>query len=48
MVLLKEGEVIADGEKAEILSEENLRNLFDTPIKLVQANGFYQAMPSTV
>jgi iron complex transport system ATP-binding protein len=48
VVLLKEGSIIADGGKAEILTEENLSNLFDTPIKLVQANGFYQAMPSTV
>jgi iron complex transport system ATP-binding protein len=48
VVLLKDGEVGADGEKAEILTKENLSNLFDTPIELVQVNGFYQAVPGTV
>jgi len=45
VVFLKEGRVIADGEKAEILTSESLSRLFDTPIKLVRANGFFQAMP---
>jgi len=48
VILLKGGEVLADGEKPEILTAENLSNLFDTPIALVRANGFYQAMPSGV
>jgi iron complex transport system ATP-binding protein len=47
VVFLKGGGVIADGEKTEILTSENLSRLFDTPIKLVQANGYYQAMPGT-
>ncbi len=45
VVLLKEGEVLADGEKPEILTAGNLSNLFDTAIELVHLNGFYQAMP---
>ena len=44
-ILLKGGRVIAAGEKARILTNRNLSDLFDTPIELVQANGFYQAMP---
>src|SRR3989475_7037570 len=47
VVLLKDGEVIADGEKPTILTSKNLSSLFATPIELVQANGFYQAMPGT-
>jgi iron complex transport system ATP-binding protein len=47
VVLLKGGTVIADGEKAEILTSANLSHLFDTPIELVQANGFYQALPGS-
>ncbi len=47
VVLLKNGAVIADGEKPTVLSSENLSTLFDTPIKLIQANGFYQAFPDT-
>lgn len=47
-MLLKDGEVIADGEKPQILTSENLSTLFDALIELVHANGFYQAMPGTV
>jgi ABC-type enterochelin transport system ATPase subunit len=42
---LKGGEAIADGKKTEILTSESLSDLFDTSIKLVQAHGFFQAMP---
>jgi iron complex transport system ATP-binding protein len=45
VVLLKNGAVIADGAKSEILTSGQLRQLFDTPVELVRANGFYQAMP---
>lgn len=47
VVLLRAGEVIADGEKGHILTSKNLSALFDTPIELVQVNGFYQALPGT-
>jgi iron complex transport system ATP-binding protein len=47
VVLLRAGEVIADGEKSHILTSKNLSMLFDTPIELVQVNGFYQALPGT-
>ena len=46
VVLLKGGRVIADGEKTEILTSANLSHLFDTPVAVVQANGFYQALPA--
>jgi iron complex transport system ATP-binding protein len=45
VILLKEGKVIEDGNKDEILTDTNLTNLFDWPIKLVKENGYYQAMP---
>ena len=45
VILLKEGRVIEDGNKDEILTDTNLTNLFDWPIKLVKENGYYQAMP---
>ena len=44
-ILLKGGRVVAAGEKELILTNRALTELFDTPIELVQANGFYQAMP---
>jgi iron complex transport system ATP-binding protein len=45
VVLLKDGAVIADGAKERILTSAQLSQLFDTPIELARANGFYQAMP---
>jgi|SRR5581483_2521342 len=46
VVLLKAGAVFAEGEKAAMLTEKNLTHLFDTRLKLAQANGFYQAFPT--
>ena len=48
VVLLKDGAVIADGDKPEILTAANLSTLFDTPIALLHTNGFYQAVPGAV
>lgn len=45
VVLLKEGEVVADGAKANLLTDVNLSRLFDQPVTLVRANGWYQALP---
>jgi iron complex transport system ATP-binding protein len=45
VVLLKNGAVIADGDKSTILTSAQLSHLFDTPIELMRANGFYQALP---
>jgi iron complex transport system ATP-binding protein len=44
-VLLKGGQVIAQGEKAEVLTAPNLGRLFDVAVRLIQANGFYQVLP---
>lgn len=46
VVLLKKGQVVADGDKAEVLTSANLSQLFDTPVQLVHLNGYYQAMPA--
>jgi iron complex transport system ATP-binding protein len=48
VVLLRDGQVVADGEKSKILTDDRLSMLFDTSIKLVQANGFYRAVPGTL
>jgi iron complex transport system ATP-binding protein len=47
VVLLKGGEVIADGAKPEILTGDRLSQLFETSIEVVRANGFYQVVPGT-
>ena len=45
VILMKEGRVVEDGDKDQILTNTNLTNLFDWPIRVVQENGYYQAIP---
>ena len=45
VVLLKKGKIVEDGEKKAVLSETHLSHLFDCPVTLAQANGWYQALP---
>jgi iron complex transport system ATP-binding protein len=46
VILLKEGKVVADGKKTAVLTSERLSRLFDTPVELLRANGYYQAVPA--
>lgn len=45
VVLLKEGRVWAQGAKREMLTAENLSNLFEVRLHLVEEDGYYQVMP---
>jgi iron complex transport system ATP-binding protein len=45
VVLLKQGRILQDGGKRTVLTETNLSALFDCPVALAQANGWYQALP---
>jgi iron complex transport system ATP-binding protein len=45
VVLLKEGNIVADGRKADLLTDQRISSLFDCPVLLAQANGWYQALP---
>ena len=45
VVLLKQGKIFQDGEKRAVLTKANLSMLFDCPVTLAQANGWYQALP---
>ena len=47
VVLLKRGRILQDGEKKAVLSEQNLSDLFDCPVTLACANGWYQALPGS-
>ena len=44
-ILLKEAKVVDDGDKAKVLTSKTLSKLFDRPIKIIEENGFYQALP---
>lgn len=45
IVLLDKGKVVASGAKSAMLNDAALSELFDTPIHLVEANGYYQVLP---
>jgi iron complex transport system ATP-binding protein len=45
VVLLKKGKIIEDGEKERVLSERTLSHLFDCPVTLLYAKGWYQVLP---
>jgi iron complex transport system ATP-binding protein len=45
VVLLKEGRILADGPKSALLTNERVSRLFDCNMTLVQAHGWYQALP---
>ena len=45
VIFLKEGKVVADGFKPTLLTDDQVSRLFDSKITLVQANGWYQALP---
>lgn len=45
LVVLKEGRVVADGPKADILDEELLSEVYGTPIRIAVVNDHYLAYP---
>jgi iron complex transport system ATP-binding protein len=41
VVLLREGRILADGPKAEVLAEKHLSELFGVALRLGQVDGFF-------
>jgi iron complex transport system ATP-binding protein len=39
--LLREGRVLADGPKEEMLTEERLRSLFGVDVRVTRADGYF-------
>jgi len=46
IILLAEGQVLAEGPKTELLSDRWLSRTFGTPIQVLAGNGFHQAVPA--
>ena len=44
-ILLKQGEVLEEGDPKELLRDDLLSMLFDTAVQVVEAGGFYQVLP---
>ncbi len=45
IVLLKEGSIVSNGDKQQLFTDEILSELYDTPVKVLSANGYYQVIP---
>ena len=45
VIFLKEGKIVADGAKSALVTSDRVSRLFDSKLTLVQANGWYQALP---
>ena len=45
VIFLKRGQILADGPKSALLTNDHISSLFDRAIVLAQANGWYQALP---
>lgn len=45
LILLREGKVVADGPKDEVLTAENLHRTYDTQVCLTEVGGYYLAYP---
>ncbi|GKS64924.1 hypothetical protein YTPLAS72_22280 [Nitrospira sp.] len=45
VIFLKEGKILSDGQKSALLTNDHVSTLFESKMTLVQAKGWYQAMP---
>jgi iron complex transport system ATP-binding protein len=43
ILLMRDGRIIADGPKSQLLTADNLSNLFQTEVHLTEKNGFHHA-----
>jgi len=46
VVFIANGSVVADGYKADLLTDNHLSSLFDMPLTVSISNGFYQVLPA--
>lgn len=45
VILLQNGQVAADGRKNEVLTEDKLSEVYETPVRITQIDGYYLAYP---
>lgn len=47
VVLLKEGRIVSDGKKGDVLTSKALSSLFDYSLQVMTVNGYYQVLPAS-
>lgn len=45
LILLREGQIVADGPKENVLTEDNLEKTYDTRMRIAKVDGYYLAYP---
>jgi iron complex transport system ATP-binding protein len=45
IILLREGRIVADGPKEEVLTEVNLKKTYDADVRIAKVDGYYLAYP---
>jgi iron complex transport system ATP-binding protein len=45
LILLREGRIVADGPKEEVLTEKNLKETYDADVRVARVDGYYLAYP---
>ena len=45
VILLREGKIMADGPKHDVLNEKNLRRTYDVDIRVAKVDGYYLGYP---
>lgn len=48
VLLMRKGKIVADGEKSEVLTEENLFRTYETDIRVSEVGGYYLASPGSI
>jgi iron complex transport system ATP-binding protein len=43
VILMKEGRIVMDGRKEDVLTDKNLQDLFGVPVRVLLENGYYYA-----
>ncbi|OPX54348.1 iron complex transport system ATP-binding protein [Oceanospirillum multiglobuliferum] len=46
IILMKQGRIVADGDKKQVLTTDNLSALYGIALKLMEQDGFYQVYPA--
>ncbi len=46
VILLREGEIVADGTKVDVLTEQNLTRTYDVDLRLAKVDDYYLAYPA--
>jgi len=45
IVMMKQGRIVVDGPKQKMMTSDRISTLYDVPVRLIETDGWYQAIP---